>query len=154
SADFLASQIERYDPADAAEVSRRLRAVVGIEAAVDRMTALYEEVLAEHREKGNPPAAEESRAAAADLGWLSPHLEERSLFMAEREGWKAQALHWNAQTSQLSAEREKQSVQASQALAEAAHLRREVQALQSTATWRLRERLVRVRPLRWAYRWV
>jgi len=120
TADYLASQIERYDPADAAEVSRRLRAVVGIEEAVDRMTGLYEEVLAEHREKGSPPAGEESRAAGAYLRWLIPQL------LAEREGWSA----------------------------EAAHLRREVQALQSTATWRLRERLLRVRPLRWAYRWV
>ncbi|MFL6259618.1 MAG: glycosyltransferase [Thermoanaerobaculia bacterium] len=119
TADYLASQIERYDPADAAEVSRRLRALAGIEAAVDRMTGLYEEVLAEHRENGNPPAGEESRAAAAYLRWLSQ-------YVAEREG--------------LSEEN--------------AHLWQEVQTLQSTATWRLRERLLRVPPLRWAYRWV
>jgi hypothetical protein len=119
TAGFLASQIERYDPADAAEVSRRIRATAGIEGAVDRMTGLYEEVLAEHRRKGPPPAEEESRAAAAYLGWLS-------VYVAEREG--------------LSEEN--------------AHLRQEVQTLQSTATWRLRERLLRVYPLRWAYRWV
>lgn len=155
TADFLASQIGRYDPADAAEVSRRLRATAGIEEAVDRMTGLYEEVLAEHREKGDPPPEEESRAAAAYLRWLSPYIEERSQLMAEREGWKAQAFHWNAQTSQLLAEREEWSTQLAERAgwdAEAAHLRREVQALQSTATWRLRERLLRVRPLRWAYR--
>lgn len=158
TADFLASQIGRYDPADAAEVSRRLRAMAGIEEAVDRMTGLYEEVLAEHREKGHPPPEEESRAAAAYLRWLSPYIEERSQLLAEREGWKAQAFHWNTQTSQLLAEREGWSSQAQAERAgwdaEAAHLRREVQALQSTATWRLRERLLRVRPLQWAYRWV
>jgi hypothetical protein len=112
TAGFLASQIERYDPADAAEVSRRIRATAGIEAAVDRMTGLYEEVLAEHREKGNPPAAEESRSAAAYLRWLSQYI-------AEREG-----------------------------------LGEELEAVRATATWRLRERLLRVHPLRWAYRWV
>jgi hypothetical protein len=161
NADFLASQIGRYDPADAAEVSRRLRSMAGIEEAVDRMTGLYEKVLAEHREKGNPLPEEESRAAAAYLRWLSPYIEERSQFLAEREGWKAQAFHWNAQTSQLLAEREGWNAQASQLLAEragwdaeAAHLRREVQALQSTATWRLRERLLRSPLMRQAYRWL
>jgi hypothetical protein len=158
TADHLVSQIERYDPADAAEVSRRLRAVAGIEEAVDRMTALYQEVLAEHRQKGSPPAVEEGRAAAAYLRWLSPYLEERSQLMAEREGWKDQAFHWNAQTSQLLAEREEENsrmqTEREGMRAEVESLRREMQALQSTATWRLRERLVRVGPLRWAYRWV
>lgn len=154
TAGVLASQIERYDPADAAEVSRRIRATAGIEEAVDRMTALYEEVLAEHRRKGNPPAEEESRAAAAYLRWLTPYIEERSQLMADREGWKAQAFHWNAQTSQLLAEREEWNAERERVRAEVDHLRRETQALQSTATWRLRERLVRVRPLRRAYRWV
>jgi hypothetical protein len=124
--DFLASQIGRYDPADAAEVSRRLRASAGIDEAVDRMTGLYEEILAEHREKGNPPAGEESRAAAAYLRWLGPYFEERSRLLAEREGRSA----------------------------EVDHLRREVRALQSTATWRLRERLLGITMLRRAYRWV
>jgi hypothetical protein len=147
TADHLASQIERYDPADAAEVSRRLRAVVGIEEAVDRMTALYGEVLAEHRQKGSPPAVEESRAAATYLRWLSPYLDERSWLLAERK-----------ESSRLLAEREEERsrilAEGEGRRAEADHLRREMQALQSTATWRLRERLLRVSPLRWAYRWV
>lgn len=119
TADVLASRIERYDPADAAEVSRRIRAMAGIEEAVDRMTAIYDEVLAEHREKGNPPAEEESRAAAAYLRWLSPYIAERETLDAEN-----------------------------------ADLRQEVRALQSTATWRLRERLLRVGSLRRVYGWV
>lgn len=112
TADFLVSQIERYDPADAAEVSRRIRATAGIGEVVDRMTGLYEEVLAEHREKGNPPAGEESRAAAAYLRWLSQYVAEREV------------------------------------------LSEDLEAVRATATWRLRERLLRVTPLRRAYRWV
>ncbi len=91
TADVLASRIERYDPADAAEVSRRIRAMVGIEEAVDRMTALYEEVLAEHRRQGNPPAEEESRAAAAYLRWLSPYVAEREGLGADLEAVRATA---------------------------------------------------------------
>ncbi|HEY3572029.1 MAG TPA: glycosyltransferase family 4 protein [Thermoanaerobaculia bacterium] len=91
TADVLASRIERYDPADAAEVSRRIRALAGIEEAVDRMTALYEEVLAEHRRQGNPPAEEESRAAAAYLRWLSPYVAEREGLGADLEAVRATA---------------------------------------------------------------
>jgi hypothetical protein len=124
--DVLARQIARYDPADAAEVSRRIRAMAGIEEAVDRMIEIYEGVLATHRERGNPPAEEESRAAAAYLHWLSPYVEERAQLLAEREGLSE----------------------------EASHLLGDLQALQSTATWRLRERLLGLTPLRRAYRWV
>jgi hypothetical protein len=123
---FLASQIERYDPADAAEVSRRIRSTAGIEGSVDRMVGLYEEVLAEHRERGNPPAGEESRAAAAYLRWLSPFFEDRSALLTERERMRA----------------------------EMDHLRQEARALQPTATWSLRVRLPRISPLRRVYRWV
>jgi hypothetical protein len=117
--DLLAAQIGRYDPADAAEVTRRIRAMADIEAAVDRMTELYEEVLAEHREKGNPPSGEESRAAAAYLRWLAPYLEQR-------EGLEL----------------------------ELSHLRGEMRSLRSTSTWRLRERLVGIAPVRRVYQWL
>jgi hypothetical protein len=117
--DVLASQIERYDPEDAAEVSRRLRATAGIEEAVDRMIGLYEEVLAEHRQRGNPPPGEESRSAAAYLRWLSPYFDQR-------EGLGL----------------------------EVTRLSGEIQALQSTAAWRMRDRLLRFAPLLRAYRFL
>jgi glycosyl transferase family 4 len=110
--EVLARQIEQYDPEDAAEVSRRIRATAGIEAAADRMIEIYERVLAEHRVRGNPPPEEESRAAADYLQWLNPYLEERSRLAAE-------AIY-----------------------------------LKGTATWRLREKLVRFLPLLRAYRFL
>lgn len=81
--ELLARQIEQYDPVDAAEVSRRIRATVGIEEAVDRMIGIYQQVLAEHRERADPPPEEESRAAADYLQWLNPYVEERSRLAAE-----------------------------------------------------------------------
>jgi len=109
---LLAKQIERYDPVDAAEVSRRIRAAAGIEGAVDHLLTIYDQVLAEHRQNGNPPQEEESRAAAEYLQWLNPYLEERSRLAAEAVYFKG------------------------------------------TATWRLRERLLRVPLLLRAYRWL
>lgn len=139
TADFLASQIARYDAADAAEVSRRLRATAGIEEAVDRLLGLYEAVLAEHRERGNPPA-EEGQAAAAYLRWLAPYLDERAAMDLEVAQLHQQAAHWQDA--------------AARAGAVAAHQQEEAQAMRSTATWKLREKLVRNRPLRRAYRFL
>lgn len=145
--DVLAGEIGRYDPADAAEVSRRLRAMAGVEPVVHRLVDLYEGVLAEHRERGNPSPEQESREAAAYLRWLAPYLEQREGLnheIAQLRG-ELQALQ-SAATAHL-AQREGLHL-------EIAHLRRDLQALQSTATWKLRERLVRLSALREAYRWL
>jgi hypothetical protein len=48
----------RYDPADAARVSARVRAEAGWDLALPRWTRLYEEVVREHALGGPTPAAE------------------------------------------------------------------------------------------------
>ena len=120
---ILEREIRRYDPTDAGEVSQRLRAQAGLERAVDQLAALYQEVVAEHRERGPQPAGEEGRAAAAYLRWLDPQFQERSRLASELAGqsWQSEAL------------------------------RRDLAALRGTATWRLREQLVRT-PLLKLYR--
>ena len=75
----IAREIARYDAADAAEVSRRVREGAGRDATVDELLALYHEVIDEHRAAPAPDPAEESRAAAAFLQWLAPRLAERDL---------------------------------------------------------------------------
>ena len=61
--------LEDYDPADAAEVSRRVRAGAGRGAAVGELLRLYEEVIAEYA--AAPPDRElEGMAAAAHLRTL------------------------------------------------------------------------------------
>jgi glycosyltransferase involved in cell wall biosynthesis len=85
TAEVLAAQIERYDPADAAEVSHRIRAIAGIEKAVDRYVEIYEQVLAESRARGPVPPGDESRAAAAYLRWLNPALKERARALIDRD---------------------------------------------------------------------
>lgn len=78
----LAREIARYDAANAAEASRRMRASAGLDGAVGEFLALYEEVITEqHR----PPAAdprEELQAAAAYLRSLSPRVAEGGLLKA------------------------------------------------------------------------
>jgi hypothetical protein len=136
--DVLEREIRRYDPADAAEVSRRLRAQAGLEGAVDQLVALYENVISEHRERGPAPAGEEGRAAAAYLRWLDPHLQARSS-LPER--------------TRLAAEVDGLTRQSEALRRNLAALHRDLATLKGTATWRLRERLVRT-PLVRLYRFL
>ncbi len=69
--EVIAREIARYDAADAAEVSRRIRATAGLHTLVDDTLALYHEVLDEFAEAGAPSAEMEARAAAAYLRWVS-----------------------------------------------------------------------------------
>ncbi|HEU0299314.1 MAG TPA: glycosyltransferase [Longimicrobium sp.] len=78
TAEVLAREIARYDAADAAAVSRRVRESAGADAAVDDLLGVYEEVIAEHRLRPADLAAEE-RAAAAYLQSLAPRLHQRDL---------------------------------------------------------------------------
>jgi hypothetical protein len=62
-ADTLAHEIALYDAADAAEVSRRVRAQADKEETVDDILSLYREILEEFKDAPRDPQAE-SRAAA------------------------------------------------------------------------------------------
>jgi hypothetical protein len=86
----ILAQLARYDPADAAEVSRQVRSTAGLEAAVDRIVAVYEAVAEEHRAApGSFSAGEDDRAIASYLRWLNPYLKERTSLEQERD-----ALRW------------------------------------------------------------
>lgn len=90
SPDVLIREIGRYNPADAAEVSRRIRATAGLETAVDELVALYQEVLEEHKTTEGADAAAEWRAVAAYLRWLSPSLRgcRHLQTMTNTLGWR------------------------------------------------------------------
>lgn len=76
--EHLAAQLARYDAADAAEVSRRIRACAGRDAAVDELVGLYREVVGEHRGATDDPDAER-RATAEYLRELAPRMWERDM---------------------------------------------------------------------------
>lgn len=80
STDALVRQIERYDPADAAEVTRWIRSVAGVDQAVPHIVAAYRAAIEELARQGADPEAD-SRAVAAYLRWLSMQVKEK---LAER----------------------------------------------------------------------
>lgn len=69
--DLLLREIERYDPVDAAEVSRRIRAGSDLNSVLDEAIALYYEVIEEFRECPPSDQTEENLATAEFLRWLT-----------------------------------------------------------------------------------
>lgn len=66
------AEIERYDPTDAADVSRMIRATAGRDRTVDDWLSLYRAVLAEWSTRPVTGPDEAGRAAARYLRWLAP----------------------------------------------------------------------------------
>lgn len=88
--DGVRARLDLYDPADAAEVTRRMRRGAGLEASVDRLLEFYEETLAESRAMEPSPEAD-ARAMARYLrrGPLTGgdfHQVERERLLAELAG--------------------------------------------------------------------
>jgi hypothetical protein len=73
-ADALATEIVRWDAADVAEVSRRVRAEADLDAAVDALESLYREAVA--AAVAVDPAAE-AEATATYLAWLGAMVKDR-----------------------------------------------------------------------------
>lgn len=72
----LLREIGRYDPRDAAVVSRRIRETAGLEEFLDRLLSLYGEILEESAGRSFDPEAD-LRAAVPYVGlWAGPRLEE------------------------------------------------------------------------------
>jgi hypothetical protein len=83
--EFLEHEIARYDPADAATVSQRIRDTAGREAAIDQILALYDEVISEFATGGARDEDAEARAEAAYLRDLNRHYEsERDSILQSR----------------------------------------------------------------------
>ena len=74
SADEIDRQIARYNPADAAQVSKLVRAGAGRDAVIDQIISMYQEVIEENESLATDEAAE-AHAAAAYLHWLAPTLK-------------------------------------------------------------------------------
>lgn len=90
----LSREVARYDPEDAAEVSRRMRSVASRDAAVDEILALYREVLEEWAgtESLDPRARRraEGRDTASYLRWIAPRIVDNERLASERDWIQAE----------------------------------------------------------------
>jgi len=73
----LSRRMTEYDSADAAEVSRRIRAGAGRDALVDQLVELYREVLGEFASTTPADPVLEARAVSGYLRFLSSPLENQ-----------------------------------------------------------------------------
>lgn len=78
-ADVVAGEIARYDAVDAAEVSRRIRAMGGFELMLHELEALYSEVVDEYRAAPQTDMHAELQAASRYLHWLTQRLNAEQL---------------------------------------------------------------------------
>jgi len=69
--EWIVDQVSRYDPADALEVSRRIRAEGTLDHAVERLVTLYREVMDEQANGVGVDSRQESLAAARYLHSLN-----------------------------------------------------------------------------------
>ena len=121
--EHLVREIRRYDPADAAAASRFVRETAGLEPAIDDLVALYREVVEEFRAAPRDPLAD-ARAVAEYLRRFAPSWRDTDLL-------RTRLAH---------------------AEAEAERMRGELAGFRSTMTWKLRNRLLRLKPLASGYR--
>jgi len=83
--DDLDDEIARYDPADAAAVSERIRRDAGVETAVERWIALYGEVIDDAASSIAADPLTESRAVAAYLRAWEDQWSGLHAWLADRE---------------------------------------------------------------------
>ena len=70
--DVLAQEISRYNPWDAAEVSRRMREEAGLDTALEKLIALYYEIRDEFKITGKDNREAEEQAIASYIrNWVS-----------------------------------------------------------------------------------
>ncbi|HEX5715181.1 MAG TPA: glycosyltransferase [Thermoanaerobaculia bacterium] len=150
-AEVLAREIARYDAADAAEVSRRVRATAGLDEAAQRMVEIYQELIGEHR-GATADREEEERAASTYLRWLSVTSREARHDLTSRTGRaETDRDRLSDEIRQLRAQQEALEERLGTTEAERESYRAEVAYVTQSATWRLRNRLARWKPLMSAY---
>ena len=91
----LEKEIGRYDPDDAAEVSQRIRATAGRDAAMDQIMTLYQEMIDEFNGGTKRDHDAEGRAEAVYLRDLTSFFEaERAAILESRTfRWRKRMLN-------------------------------------------------------------
>jgi hypothetical protein len=131
-------EIQRYDPRDAAEVSSRVRETAGLEAAIDRLIGLYEEVLEASGSASPDPEAELRAASAYIRRWAGPRLEEEVADLwRQRDQLEGELLEAIDQRDRSFKERERLEQ-------ERDLLGRDLHYVLGTTTWRLRNALLKI----------
>ena len=84
TAGALIREINRYDPADASNVTDRIRSTASLQAAVARIYELYRQVLAEYPSR-SIDGRSEANAASVYLRWLSFNVKDGLFLREERQ---------------------------------------------------------------------
>jgi Glycosyltransferase Family 4 len=162
TADAIQQEITHYDRTDALAVSEAIRSTADLELLVDRMETLYREAIEEQDSDPADPDAE-GRAEAAYLQWLKDVVSHSELVAAHRNELAAACERQQAELGRVTAEyydlaterkallsqQDRLAAQLREAAEECARLSSacddlagRTAAMEETATWRLRSRVL------------
>jgi len=172
--EHVAAEVARYDAADAARVSSRVRAEAGREATVDELVAIYREVIAEQNTAPPADAVAEAVAAAdslrrlggifrAEIAAIESHLRANREELGRRKSIAAEAqrevqrLQGALSLAEGEIGRLREGVEASTAIAaELARVKGEIDRMDASTTIQVRNRIMSVagiaRPVRFGIR--
>ncbi|QLE58784.1 glycosyltransferase [Nostoc sp. TCL26-01] len=144
SPDLLVREIGRYDPDDAAEVSRRIRETAGLDGTVNEIVALYREAIANYQTQPIDVKAEAKAVSAYLHRWIPrygeyevlqaklSHLQiEYARQQVEFSRLQTEYTHQQEQLSHLQTEYTRQQEQLSHLQTEYAHQQSEQTKLQT-----------------------
>lgn len=89
----VGAALDAYDPIEAQEVSQRLRAEADIRQAVDRLTALYDQVVQDWTTQAPMDPLVEMRLTSAYLTWFTSHYAESYVQQIGRLEHESMARH-------------------------------------------------------------
>jgi hypothetical protein len=153
----IAREIEGYEPGDAHRVSSWVRAEAGRDRAMDRIVALYGEVLRKSRAAG--AVRGEKEAASRYLQWLNGYFKAaqearvtRHAMEREIAGLREERRSALDDAEALRAERKEGQRLCQEDRAETERVRAELARARGTLTWRAREAVLHMGPAARFYR--
>lgn len=94
NSEALLREIDRYNPENAASVSKKIREIASLDGGVREILTTYQEVIDEHRQNPQSSLEDELREASRYLQTLAPRLKENEELQARLQNQSPPLVSW------------------------------------------------------------